>query len=182
MRQMWPARSPREHGFRLWWGSADPPNVSEATGRGLRHLGRHVVGTGAGSSDVSTSRLELLYLANATLLITHEIDSGYWREWELLHLPGGIQFFLIVHLGLLFVVLYGFGALLRRRRSGLWFSFGLAVAGVAAFVIHATLLLRGHPEFRLPASLAVLGVTLVVSLIQGTAAGRLLARRVTTQG
>lgn len=24
-----------------------------------------------------------LYLANATVLITHEIDSAYWHEWEL---------------------------------------------------------------------------------------------------
>lgn len=131
---------------------------------------------------MSKSRLELLYLVNATLLITHEIDSGYWREWDLLHLPGGIQLFLILHLGLLFVVLYGFGALVRDRRSGLWFSLGLGGAGVAAFVIHATMLFRGHPEFRLPASLAILGATLVVSLIQGVAAGRLLVHRESHRG
>jgi len=23
-----------------------------------------------------------LYLANAVLLITHEIDSAYWKEWD----------------------------------------------------------------------------------------------------
>ena len=35
--------------------------------------------------------LDALYLVNASLLVTHEIDSAYWNEWELLHLPGGIQ-------------------------------------------------------------------------------------------
>ena len=32
-----------------------------------------------------------LYLANTALLIAHEIDSAYWKEWELFHLPGGIR-------------------------------------------------------------------------------------------
>jgi len=31
-----------------------------------------------------------LYLANAVLLINHEIDSAYWKEWELFKLPGGM--------------------------------------------------------------------------------------------
>ena len=30
-----------------------------------------------------------LYVVNATLLICHQIDSAYWREWELLRVPGG---------------------------------------------------------------------------------------------
>ena len=28
------------------------------------------------------------YLADLTLLVVHEIDSAYWKEWELFHLPG----------------------------------------------------------------------------------------------
>lgn len=38
-----------------------------------------------------------LYLANAILLICHEMDSAYWKEWELFRLPGGITLFLIIH-------------------------------------------------------------------------------------
>ena len=38
-----------------------------------------------------------IYLANAVLLISHEIDSAYWKEWDLFKLPGGITGFLIIH-------------------------------------------------------------------------------------
>jgi hypothetical protein len=40
---------------------------------------------------------------NAILLINHEIDSAYWKEWELFKLPGGIGGFLILHFPMLLV-------------------------------------------------------------------------------
>ena len=46
-------------------------------------------------------RLLWLYLTNAVLLINHEIDSAYWKEWELFRLPGGIAGFLLLHSPLL---------------------------------------------------------------------------------
>ena len=48
-----------------------------------------------------------IYLINAVLLINHEIDSAYWKEWELFRLPGGITGFLVIHFPLLFLVLHG---------------------------------------------------------------------------
>jgi len=39
--------------------------------------------------------------------------------------------------------------------------------GILAFLLHGTLLLLGHPEFRLPTSPVLLGLILVVSLAQG---------------
>ena len=48
-----------------------------------------------------------LYLTNSVLLINHEIDSAYWKEWELFRLPGGIAGFLLIHFPLLFLILYG---------------------------------------------------------------------------
>jgi hypothetical protein len=119
--------------------------------------------------------LELLYLANASVLITHEIESAYWREWELLHLPGEVQLFLFLNLGLVLLVLVGFRALVRGQRGGLWFSLGLAGAGVLAFSIHGFFLARGHPEFRLPTSYAILGVSFALSLVQGVSAWRFLS-------
>jgi hypothetical protein len=41
--------------------------------------------------------LTWIYLVNATLLIVHEIDSAYWKEWELFKLPGGAGGFVILH-------------------------------------------------------------------------------------
>lgn len=37
------------------------------------------------------NRLWLLFLANASVLITHQINAVYWHEWELLLIPGGNQ-------------------------------------------------------------------------------------------
>jgi membrane-bound ClpP family serine protease len=125
---------------------------------------------------MSYRTLEFLYLSNAALLVTHEMDSAYWHEWELLHLPGGIQLFLVLNLALVLLVLVGLRLLVLRRRSGLWCSFGLAGAGVLAFVIHTIFLLDGHPAFRLPVSMGVLGLSLVLSVLQGAVTWRHLAR------
>ena len=125
---------------------------------------------------MSYRALELLYVANASLLITHEIESAFWKEWELLHLPGGIQLFVILNFGLVLLVLFGLREVVRQRPSGLWFSLGLAGAGVLALLIHGFFLARGHPEFRLPISLAVLGVSFVLSLMQGAFGWSFLAR------
>lgn len=41
--------------------------------------------------------ITILYMLNATLLLLHEIESGYEREWEILGLPGKLAGFLILH-------------------------------------------------------------------------------------
>ena len=38
-----------------------------------------------------------IYLVNVVLLILHEKDSTYWKEWNLFHLPGGLTGFLLIH-------------------------------------------------------------------------------------
>jgi len=126
--------------------------------------------------SVSHRTVESLYLVNASLLLTHEIDSAYWQEWDLLHIPGGIQVFLVLNWGLILVVLYGLRALVLRRKVGLWFSLGLATCGVLAFLIHGSFLMRGDPRFRVPASLLVLALSAVVSMVQGVLTWRLALR------
>jgi hypothetical protein len=46
-----------------------------------------------------------IYLLNTVVLIIHEIDSAYWKEWELFRLPGGVTGFLNLHFPILFFVL-----------------------------------------------------------------------------
>jgi len=107
-----------------------------------------------------------LYLINAVLLSVHEIDSAYWHEWRLLHLPGGVQAFLLVHVPLLGLVLYGLWRVVEWRAGARAFSYALAVVGIGAVALHATLMAAGNPEFRQPVSLAVLGGILTVSIVQ----------------
>ncbi|MBM3131012.1 MAG: hypothetical protein FJ009_20590 [Chloroflexi bacterium] len=107
-----------------------------------------------------------LYLLNCALLFTHEIDSAFWREWDLIGIPGGIQVFLVLNFALLIVALYGFQQVVLGSNSARAFSFLLAAAGVFAFSIHTFFIATGRPEFTLPVSLAILGATLIVSLAQ----------------
>jgi uncharacterized protein DUF6713 len=109
---------------------------------------------------------ESLYVLNAALLITHQIDSAYWREWELFRIPGGSQLNLLLNLVLLLLVLGGLVLLLQGNRAGQVFSLALALGGGFAFVIHGLFLLRGDRRFRLPVSVGVLVATLIVSALQ----------------
>ncbi len=106
------------------------------------------------------------YVANLTLIITHEIDSAYWEEWGLLRLPGGIGGFLAMHLAAVPVLLWGLLLVAEGSFAGVVASLALAGVGLLAFSIHAWFLSRGRREFRHPMSIGVLIATLVVSLAQ----------------
>ena len=107
-----------------------------------------------------------LYLSNSVLLINHEIDSAYWKEWELFKLPGGITGFLLIHFPLLFFVLYGLVLVAGSSSSGLIFSLILCLSGIFAFSIHTYFLKKGRNEFDKPISKFILTATLIVSIVQ----------------
>jgi hypothetical protein len=109
-----------------------------------------------------------LYLVNSVLLINHEIDSAYWKEWDLFKLPGGITGFLIIHFPLLLFVLYGSILVFQRSFAGLIFSFLLCFGGIFAFGIHLFFIKKGREEFNTAISLFILISMLVVSLVQLT--------------
>lgn len=77
-----------------------------------------------------------LYLLNFALLFTHEIDSAFWKEWELFGIPGGIQVFLVLNFILLLVALIGFRQVLLGEKYRNAFSLLLAASGIFAFSIH----------------------------------------------
>jgi hypothetical protein len=122
------------------------------------------------------SKHEALYLANSVLLFIHEEDSAYWREWELFGLPGGIQSFLAMDIVLIVVGLIGLRYVILKQRVGMWFALLQAACGVLAFGLHESFIWKGHPEFTLPMSQAVLIFTLVVSIAQATYALRELVK------
>ena len=107
-----------------------------------------------------------LYLCNSVLLINHEIDSAYWKEWELFKIPGGITGFLLIHFPLLLFVLYGLILVSRHSLAGLIFSLFLCFGGIFAFAIHTYFLKKGRDEFNKPISKFILAATLIVSIVQ----------------
>ena len=115
-----------------------------------------------------------LYLTNAILLITHEIDSAFWKEWELFKLPGGIGGFLIMHFPILFLILYGLVLVSQQLFLGLIVSMVLSAGGIFAFCIHMAFIRRGRHEFNTPVSRFILTLMLVVSAIQAAATSYIL--------
>lgn len=107
-----------------------------------------------------------LYLANAAILLTHQIDASFWHEWDLFHIPGGSQVNLLLNIPLIVLVLYGLVALAQGRPSGRFLYGLLAATGLFTAGIHSYFLLHGSTDFRLPVSLALLAATLLLSLAQ----------------
>ena len=107
-----------------------------------------------------------IYLINAILLINHEIDSAYWKEWDLFKLPGGIAGFLILHFPILFLILYGLILVFKQAFAGWIISLALSGGGIFAFSIHTFFLKKGRQEFNAPISIFILTATLILSLVQ----------------
>ena len=107
-----------------------------------------------------------LYLINAVLTINHEIDSAYWKEWELFKLPGDINGFLIIHFPVLFFILYGLILVYKQSFAGLIFSLLLCFGGIFAFTIHTYFIKKGRSEFNKPISKFILLAMLSVSIVQ----------------
>jgi hypothetical protein len=107
-----------------------------------------------------------IYIVNATLLIVHEIESAYREEWKLFKLPGGINFFLLLHLPLVALILFGMAQLQQGTFNGYVISLVLAFAGIFAFTIHILFIRNGDRGFKTPLSLAILVATLIVSFVQ----------------
>jgi hypothetical protein len=109
-------------------------------------------------------------------LNTHEIDSAFWKEWNLFALPGGIQGFLIVNFLLMLVALVGFRNVITGKKSGYYFALLLAGSGILAFSIHLYFIVKGHQEFTLPVSIVTLIIVFFVSMSQGVLALKTLCK------
>jgi hypothetical protein len=107
---------------------------------------------------------EALYVSTAALLVAHQIDSAFWQEWNLFGMQGGIQAFVLLNIPLIAPFLYGLTVLVRKPRVGAWYALALSAVGAFAFGIHSWFLAQGRPEFRVPASIAVLVAAFVTSV------------------
>ena len=118
-------------------------------------------------------RIRLLYLLNAALLAAHEIDSAFWREWELFRLPGGIGLFVVLNLGVMLLVLHGLAMVALQRPSWTGYSWMLVAFGISAGAIHSYFFVMGYPQFRTGISLAVIYGLALGSVLQAIAMLRL---------
>ena len=114
----------------------------------------------------------LLYAIDVTLAICHEIDAARWREWELIHLPGGAQAFVALHLLLVPFLLVGLTAIATCHRWSHGFLLVTAMTGLTGSFFHLFMCAVGDWRFREPLSGAVilgLGITSLALLVADAA-------------
>ncbi|MDP4090689.1 MAG: hypothetical protein Q8930_15665 [Bacillota bacterium] len=80
--------------------------------------------------------LTKLYIFNATLLLLHEIESGFEKEWEILKLPGKITGFLIIHVPIILILFYGLLEIDKGTKTGSIIGIISGIGGLVPFWVH----------------------------------------------
>jgi len=86
--------------------------------------------------------ITIIYILNSTLLLLHEIESAYEKEWEILKLPGKITGFLLMHIPIILVISYGLLELDKLSTIGLTIGIILGIGGIVPFLVHKVFIKR----------------------------------------
>lgn len=111
-----------------------------------------------------TNSLVVLYIANTILLLLHEIDSAYQKEWELLRLPGKITGFLLLHIPIISLLLYGLITIKDGSFTGLIFGTLAGIGGLLPFLVHK-ILIKNNAYFNTLASRSIIYFNVVVGTL-----------------
>ncbi len=96
-----------------------------------------------------------VYIINATLLLLHEIESAYEKEWELLKLPGRITGFLMLHIPIILILFWGLIEIEKQSTFGLILGIILGIGGVLPAIVHK-IVFKKADQFNLPISNAII--------------------------
>ena len=80
--------------------------------------------------------LVFFYILNVTILILHEIESGYEKEWEILKLPVKLTGFLVLHIPMLFLFFYGLYFIILYPQTRAIISILSGSIGLIPFLVH----------------------------------------------
>ncbi len=110
--------------------------------------------------------LNRLALLNLALVIGHQVDAAYWREWEMFGLPGDIQLFAVLNVLIFAGLLACLVPILARSPAGFYCSLAIATCSGAILPIHASFALAGFDQFHLPVSILLILATFLTSVAQ----------------
>jgi hypothetical protein len=110
--------------------------------------------------------ITVIYILNATLLLLHEIESAYEKEWEILRLPGRITGFLLLHIPIILILFFGLIEIEKLSRIGLVLGMILGIGGIVPLLVHKIIVKRDGHFTRIISSViiylnAMVGVLLV---------------------
>ena len=108
--------------------------------------------------------LTIFYILNATLLLLHEIESSYEKEWEILKIPGKITVFLILHVPIILLLFYGLLEIENRSSQGLLLGIITGIAGVIPFLVHKIFVKR-KDHFNLLISNILIYLNIVTGIV-----------------
>lgn len=108
--------------------------------------------------------LTIFYVANTTLLLFHEIDSAYQKEWELLKLPGKITGFLLLHIPIIPLLLYGLIKIADGSFVGLIFGVLAGIGGFLPLLVHK-ILVKNNAYFNTLASNSIIYLNVLVATV-----------------
>jgi hypothetical protein len=83
--------------------------------------------------------LTIIYILNATLLILHEMESAYVKEWEIFKLKGTINGFVVLHIPIFLVLFWGAVELGRQTTAGAVIALIAGIGGLLPFFVHKIL-------------------------------------------
>lgn len=100
------------------------------------------------------------YTATLLSLIVHQIDAAYWHEWEMFHVPGGIQGFLLFNLLAVGLLLHGYRQVVLATPQARRYALLCGGIGVLTALLHAGFAAAGKDQFGLPLSIATIAACL----------------------
>ena len=101
-----------------------------------------------------------------SVLIIHQIDAAYWKEWEMFYLPGGIQGFLLFNKFVIPIVLVGYEQVVTKSLKAKLFSYVCGFLGILTFLLHSGFALFGAEQFHLPLSILIIVLFLIFGVWQ----------------
>ncbi|OGP68793.1 MAG: hypothetical protein A2W27_02230 [Deltaproteobacteria bacterium RBG_16_44_11] len=118
--------------------------------------------------------LTIFYMLNATLLLLHEIESAYEKEWEILKIPGKITVFLILHVPIILLIFYGLLEIEKQSAQGLRLGIIMGAAGIIPFLVHKIFVKR-KDHFNLLISNILIYSNIVTGIVTIILSARLIA-------
>jgi len=101
--------------------------------------------------------LVLVYIINATLLLLHEIESAYFKEWEILKIPGGITGFLLLHIPIITILFWGAIEIEKQTSFGTIIAIIAGVGGLIPYIVHKVIAKKqGYFELKISNSIIYL--------------------------
>jgi len=108
-----------------------------------------------------------LYAVNLALLLTHQVDAAYQREWEMMGVPGGIEFFLLFNFAVSLPLFLAYRSVVQNTNRSRIAELCLAGVGLLTVLIHSAFFVLGREEFRQIGSLLILFLIFIASVLQG---------------